>query len=357
MENNSEEVNIFVIKVLDKILLKFENSKLNLIRKLSNIFTVNFILFGFIIDLIFIIFIVERHNLISRGFLSGYILGLIWVNIGPLLIWIYKRKLFNNFFKKMEHVTEDKDKLKNIYKRNHNNFSKRYFFFSYALAFIVAYSFITNIKLLYKAGLLGFNDFFLWFALLVSLWVCFLGGIGFNGVITTVLSVLEISKLEFKLNTIAHDGHFGLGFIPNFVFSSLFLFSTGYLFVPIALQIIFGNMYSSSALLMILVLLIAIFLILISVLIPLFFLKFKVDKIREKKLSELIDKIDNIHNQIQITKTSLDKILKYVELSELRQEYFDLCNIRFYSITPEILFQSLMPTILPILISVFELLR
>jgi len=308
MENSFHEVEVFLVSFLDFLSKNFKKSKNKLIRKISNPFLINFLVFGLLIDIIFIIFLIIRHRFITKGFLFGYVSGIIWVNLGSWLIWFYKKYIFNVFFTKLQAVINDENKIEEIYKSKSKFFSKSLTLavLVLILTFIASISFFKVRFLLYDAGLFGFQDFFFWFAFLVVVWVCVLGSIGFNGVITTLITVVEISNQDFSIERFSPDEHGGLDFVREFLLYTVLIFSTGYLYVPLALQIILRNIYSAS--LIVFVLIIALILELFCFLFPLTLFGNKAKAVKAEMLINIAKKYNMILSQIQGSKEKQDRI-------------------------------------------------
>ena len=66
--------------------------------KIKNPVLSSLIKFGLPTDVAFFIFYMFRSEYISAEFLVGYILAVMWINIGPYLIWYYNQQLTKKFF-------------------------------------------------------------------------------------------------------------------------------------------------------------------------------------------------------------------------------------------------------------------
>ena len=72
-------------------------SLFKIIQILGSPFLTSIILFGLIFDISFINFYKMRSTFITKDFFWGYLFALLWLNIGPWLIWKYKNSLNTSF--------------------------------------------------------------------------------------------------------------------------------------------------------------------------------------------------------------------------------------------------------------------
>ena len=94
-----------MIRAINTTSLFFKNKSFKIIQILGTPFLTSIILSGLIFDISFINFYKMRGTFITKGFFWGYLFALLWLNIGPWLIWKYKNSLNTNFLLGLQKIT------------------------------------------------------------------------------------------------------------------------------------------------------------------------------------------------------------------------------------------------------------
>lgn len=94
-----------------------------------------------------------RSIFITKDFFCGYLFALLWLNIGPWLIWKYKNSLNTNFLLGLHKLSEQ------IFYKYHKIFSKYFWYIIIFLPF-VCYLFFKSTLALINTGINGPNDFY-----------------------------------------------------------------------------------------------------------------------------------------------------------------------------------------------------
>ena len=98
--------------------------------------------FGLVPSLALGVIYATRHEHITSTFLIAYFAILVWLNIGPYLIWYYNRRLQPGFFREANDMVSDSYKLNLLAMKYERLFSRRYWLFSLlgAVAFVALYA-------------------------------------------------------------------------------------------------------------------------------------------------------------------------------------------------------------------------
>ena len=329
---------IWITKIIDsKFPFKFD------ITFLTSLFKI-----GIVPNLIFSIFYLFRHEYITKQFLISYIFALVWLTLGPYMIWYYDEKLLPSFFSKALDIVPSPQKLKLLAEKYDKLFSQKFWIVTVPwtiLLFIVwQYSLPT---LSAKAGIFGTRDSWYWIGLIGIFWISLLTSIGFWGVLTTLLAIKEISNEQLNIDPFHPDKLGGLSCVGYYAISTTVLFSTGSLFLPAAFQLVAENELLVSYVYLA-VSLFSIF-VLFSFLLPTVVIHQKAKSVRDNILDKLrkdyhmlAQKIKNKHQIL-----TNENILIYLHLSYLREEYLAYKNVKLYPFEIEIFAKLISSVVLP----------
>lgn len=335
---------IWISKLLEsKIPFKIENPVLASILNL-----------GLIPNLAFIIFYLIRRDYITTQFLIADIFGLIWINLGPFLIWYYDERLLPKFFFSVLDIVKDKNKIEKLAKKYDTLFSKRFWLITIPWILFLMYMCLQIPETLSRGGILGgVNDFFYWLFLIGIVWVGLITSTGFLGVLITIFAIRDVSKETLKIDPLHPDRLGGLSCIGNYAIGTTILFSTGSLFIPVVFQLI-----SNKGILFFIypgVLLFSVF-ILLSFLYPTIKIHHRAKLIRDGILDKLRKKYGELSHKLNTNSQDYTKtVASYLELYRLRSEYLDYKGVSLYPLEIEIFVRLISSVILPIVFLLIQL--
>ena len=313
---------------------------------IKNPFLSGIIKIALILDILFISFIILRYKYISLELLIGLFLGLIWVNVGPYLIWFYNTKLMKNFFDRASILIDNRHELNEIAIKYYNFFAKKFWILTIPLIIIIPFIWIFSMPILSNYGFFGYTDPWYWFSFIGVVWVTILGGIGFNGVLTTLLTINNIAKKNIRIDPLHPDKIGGLSSIRYFTLGTTLLFSTGSLFLLAGFQIISFLEFLTPFVYFITFL--YSFLILLSFLYPIIRINRKSEKVRSVILEKLRIKYYRINTLINRNQKK-DKF-SYDELNRVRIMYEDFRKVKLYPLEIETILKVLLAVVFPILL-------
>lgn len=318
--------------------------------RFNNAFLTSLFKLGITPNLIFFIFYLFRHEYITKQFLISYIFVLIWVTLGPYMIWYYDEKLLPNFFFRASDIVPSPKKLKLLAEKYDKLFSQKFWVITLPwiilLLIIWQYSLPT---LSAKAGIFGIRDVWYWIGLVGIFWISLLTSIGFWGVLTTLLAIKEISNEQLNIDPLHPDKFGGLSCVGYYAIGTTILFSTGSLFLPAAFQLVAENEILIPYVYLA-VFLFSIF-ILFSFLLPTIVIHQKAKFVRDNILDKLRKDYHTLSQKIKNKHQNLtnEDILTYLHLSYLREEYFAYKNVKLYPFEIEIFAKLISSVVLPFL--------
>ena len=343
----------FVIRAINATSLFFKNTPFKIIQILGNPFLTSIILFGLIFDINFINFYLSRNEFIAKEFFWGYLFALLWLNIGPWLIWKYKNDFNTGFSLGLRKIINKKSVSKQIFLKYHKIFSKYFWYIVIILLPFICYIYYISTPALTTAGINGPSDFYYWSFLVALCWTVILGSSGFMGVITTILLVHEISKHNLFIDPLALDKFGGLIFVNSFVLTTTTFFATGSLFFPVAFQVMSYEIQITPYITFLLIL--ATFFILVSYVLPTLFLHFKIKTIKKEKLSNIKEKYEILKKEIKNNNNNTQgQLFRYIKLDLLRKEFLDYKYLDMFSLNFQTIIQLSASTALPLIIKYIQ---
>ena len=164
-------------------------------------------------------------------------LGLLWIGIGPYLIYLYDSKALPSFFKGLDGVLGSGDIAKKLQAKYSRLFSRKFFWLTiiWCLLLQIGYFSSPEFLIILNIRYLSFM-FFLVSAYLV--WVGLLTSIGFWGVFVTISLIIEASDKIAVINPFHEDGFGGLGRFGRLAITTTVLFSSGSLYIPLLIDVV-----------------------------------------------------------------------------------------------------------------------
>lgn len=335
---------IWVSKIIEsKIPFRIENPLLASVVKL-----------GLIPNLYFILFYLIRCEYITTGFLVAYTFALIWLNLGPFLIWYYDERLLPIFFYKALDIVPNHEKMAVLAKKYDNLFSQKFWVVTVPWTIFLVYIYIHGLPALSKGGVFGMNDFCYWVGIIGIVWAALLTSTGFWGILTTMFAIREISKESLSIDPLHPDKLGGLSCVGYYAIGTTILASSGSFFLPAGFQLVSGTK------ILIPYVYFAVFLfsafILLSFLYPTVIVHQKAKSIRD----DILDKLRKKHIELRHTLDSNNQnhmrtMLSYLELYRLRNEYLDYKTVKLYPFEVEIFIKLISSVILPVIFLLIQI--
>jgi hypothetical protein len=309
--------------------------------------------FGSIPTIGFIFFWTARAQYIAQDFLIAYSLALLWVSLGPYLIWYYDQKLLPEFFQRANDIVPDREDLLSIERKYTVFFSRKFWIVAlpWSALLIVLWA---NLGTLPDGGVLGESDPVLWIALAGVAWLGLLTGIGFSGVVVTLLAVREVCQRTLRIDPLHSDSLGGLSCVGHYAIGTTLLFSSGSLFLPLFFAILSRT---SERLLPLAVPAVAMFsgFILMSFLYPTKITHTKAAITRDRILEELREKHAGLVHEISSGTQNLTSTIRlYLELYRLRNEYSDYKSMSLYPFEFDVFVGLIGSVALPLLFILLE---
>jgi hypothetical protein len=309
--------------------------------------------FGLIPTIAFIVFGMARAQYIAEDFLIAYSFALVWVNLGPYLIWYYDQKLLPEFFERAIDILPDREDLNSIERKYAAFFSRKFWIVALPWSGLLTLLW-ANLGALPDAGVLGENDPVMWIALAAVAWLGLLTGIGFWGVVATLLAVRDVCQRTLRIDPLHSDNLGGLSCVGYYAIRTTLLFSSGSFFLPLFFAILSR---ASQRLLPLAIPAVAIFsgFILLSFLYPTRITNTKAAISRDRILEELREKHARLVREISSNAQNMaTKIGLYLELYNLRNEYSDYKSMSLYPFEFDVLVELASSVALPVLFVLLE---
>lgn len=318
--------------------------------RIQNPILASIVKIGTIPNLTFIIFCAIRYEYITTTFLIAYILGMIWLNLGPFLIWHYDQRLQPDFFKKVSAIVPDQERLNALATKYGNLFRKRFWILTVPWTLIVTAVWVTSISgLALEGGIFGLGDVFYWVWFVIIFITAIVSSIGFWGVLVTILAIRGVSREKsLRIDPLHPDKMGGLSTVGSYAIGTTLLFSSGSLYLPLGFQLASGSELATSFIYLAALLFSAF--ILLSFLGPTLIVHRRAKSIRNTALGELREKYTEQSHTLDINdENSMAANICYLKLSRIRSEYLDYQNVKLYPFEVGILVKLITSVVLPLL--------
>ncbi|MFB6187732.1 MAG: hypothetical protein ABEI86_12815, partial [Halobacteriaceae archaeon] len=189
MVDNHNHASHWVSKVIDT----------NWPISISNPLLASVIWFGTLPNISFILLLIFQPRQLPSDFFVPIFFGVLWLNIGPSLIWYYDEEVLPNFFNDLGEVIKNEERINSLNKKYDNIFSDKYWIPTLIWLILLIGLFFFSQSFIAREGLFEIGGLFYFIYLLSVIWLGVFTGIGFMGVITTVLAIREISKYPLHI--------------------------------------------------------------------------------------------------------------------------------------------------------------
>lgn len=311
-----------------------------------------------------------QPNNMTTDFLIALFFAVIWLNLGPFLIWYYDERVMPIFFKDLTNLVQNQDNIDEISNDYVSLFSDQYWIPTVIWTLLLVGLFFNTQSFLVNQGLFEVGDFYYFAYLMAVIWLGIMTGIGFMGVLTTILAIRKISQENLDINPYHPDGLGGLGIFGYYAIRTTLTFSTGSLLLPLAFIFIRAG---ASDVIPYVIFVLYLGAIIFSFVYPTYKINRQAQRIRAKKLDSLrqdyetakqqMEQVGRITNQLGERKSgekiqteieserelpSVTELVGQLELQRIRTEYDDYKNVRLYPFQVDILIKLFSSILLPI---------
>jgi len=290
---------------------------------------------------------------LTLSFLYSSVLGLLWVNIAPYLIWYYDERVLPEFFAHLAELIPDEDERDKLAKKYNGFFAQHQLsvaiFWGIALVAIV----YVSQPALRAQGMVGTGKIFIWTTYAYAAYIGLVLGQGFVGPIATILLVRDISQYELKIDPLHPDNLGGLSTVGYVSIRTTLLFSSGSLFLPLLFYFSSEGGISTVIFGLTGIYILTIF---ISFIYPTMLVNRRAQEYRDSVLEELREEHSRIESSMkEPNQDEISELNKRLELQRVQRNYENYNSVSLYPLQLSILTRLLGSVILPILFMVIEI--
>jgi hypothetical protein len=273
-------------------------------------------------------------------------MGVLWVAIGPYLIYLYDERLLPSFFQKIKDLFEDKKFIEDLDRKYNTVFSKGFYKFGIFWCALGIFIFFINGRFFefYQIKFLSVPFFLIMVDFLI---VGLITSIGFWGVLTTIRAIYEVSKAMKDINPFHGDTFGGLRVFSNFAIGTTLLFSSGALFIPMIID--FASRAHNYVSVIYFLFILFIFSILLSYFIPIYMIFNKAKQMKEKALEKL-----GREYKLLLEKDE-QNLYAQVRILNLRNLYLDYKNLKLYPVEIDKILKLISTILIALIIAGFKL--
>lgn len=271
----------------------------------------------------------------------------LWSFVGPLLIWHYETRTVRGFWRACRKLSINRSEVREARRLVHDSALAR----KSSICFLAAWTMVVCLAFHYSYPFVKGFGFFsrtdIWWLLgfLYVVIYSLLTGTGFLLVVQTIRMIRVLDRLRVTVDPYHPDGRGGLGFVGKLATQTVLMFASGALYLPILLRIHTSISPRSSDFVPVLVFSYAAA-ISLSFATPVFLVHRKLEKVKERMLSEVALRLGT-------TNTNPD-VRTFIQDLWLRANYTDIKSMNTWPFNAENALAVISSIILPILLSVFE---
>ncbi|AZH25176.1 hypothetical protein [Haloplanus aerogenes] len=319
---------------------------------IENPILVSVVKFGLVWDLLAAAYTVLRWSTMSTPFLIASALGLLWVNLGPFLIWYYDERVLPRFFSRAHELLPSESERDHLAKKYTTFFSEHRLsvslFWTLATVLIV----YASRDVLQAQGMVGSARVFLWTTYLYALYIGSVLGHGFMGPVTTILLVRELSELDLTIDPLHPDNLGGLSNVGYCAIRTTLLFSTGSLFLPLLFRFVSRG---ASSVVIFGFTGVYILTILASFVYPTVKVNRRAQELRDRKLEELRQEYAEVRAEMGDPGSGeLGELNRRLELQRVQNAFDKFNSVRLYPMQIDILTRLAGSLVLPLLFLLLE---
>lgn len=315
------------------------------------------LLFGTVPNVTFLLYVAFNGHRVSRWFLVAQAFTVLWLNVGPYLIWYYDQRIMPTFSRKLGRLLDDEERAVALGDHYDTMFSDWWWLCSVPLSGLMLAAFVRTQGSLAAAGVFDIGGPFYWLLLALVAWTGFVGGVGFSGVAVTLLYIRDVANEDLTIDPLHPDQLGGLSIVGYYAIRTTLMFSTGSLFLPLALQIALISEYTT---LMYTIIVVYSVFIALSFVYPTYRIHLRARQLRDGILDDLRREYAAAKETVpgpgdRHEETSREELLLELQARRIRQEYEDYETVRLYPLQVDILVQLVGSIILPFLFLVLEM--
>lgn len=320
---------------------------------ISHPILVSVLKFSLLWDILAISYTFFFWDSISASFLYASILGLLWVNLAPYLIWYYDERVLPEFFAHVSEIIPDENKREKLAKKYNDFFAEHRLSVSIFWTIATVTIIYTSQSTLLGHGMTGTGSIFLWITYGYAVYVGAVLGHGFVGPITTILLVREITQHKLEIDPLHPDNLGGLSTVGFVSIRTTLLFSSGSLFLPLLFYFSSSGgdptiIYGFAG--------VYILTILASFIYPTTIVNKRAQEYRDSILDDLRQQYANVEQEvIGPDDDEIVELNKKLELQRIRNEFENYNSVSLYPLQFNIITRLIGSIILPILFMVIEI--
>jgi len=318
----------------------------NLIIGIDNPLLSSIVKFGSVFNLATIVYVALNYKSTSPSFMIAWLLGLVWFNVAPALVWYYDKRVVPQFFYQISNTVVDRRNIIDLSKKYNRIFCRKYWIpaIPWTVAIVLAFSESTDFlreQGLFDLGLALYVLFAIYFILIGVLF-----GIGFTGAVTTILLSRNVALLDFTIDPLHPDERGGLGSVGYYTTQTTLLLSLESIWLPLAFLVATGSSVETLA-----TLIVGTYIACISLtfLYPTWIINKKAIILCESILKDLQQEHKQVEKQVSTeSNEELSYLNRQLELQRIRKRYEDYRQVRLYPINIGILVRFAGSILLPL---------
>lgn len=313
--------------------------------------------FGTVPNVLFVAYAHLRGGVVGSRFLFAIAMTVLLLNLGPYLVWYYDERVLPEFLRRATELLP-RERVDEYARRYDAFFARRWWPLSAGLSILMGYTFVRSTSFLVRVGVFEAGGPFHYLIFALILWVGVVGGVGFHGVLTTLLLIWELSSEELSIDPLHPDKLGGLSVVGYYSIRTTVVFSFGSLFIPLAYQFVTLSRYGH--LIYVIVGVYTLFL-LLSFVVPTVKVNRRANELRESVLDGLREEYRRVqaklsrHGEIEVASDArLDELILEMQARRIRNEYEDYKQVRLYPLEVQILARLVGSVLLPLAFLLLE---
>lgn len=289
---------------------------------------------------------------ISISFIYASVLGLIWVNIAPFLIWYYDERVLPAFFDHLSELVPEEREREKLSKKYNGFFANHRLSVSVFFTILLTSIVYVSEPALKSQGMTGTGSVFIWTTYAYAIYIGAVLSHGYVGTLTTILLVRDITEYELEIDPLHPDNLGGLSTVGYVSIRTTLLFSTASLFLPLLFYFSSAGGVSEIIFAGVGILVLTIF---FSFIYPTAIVNRRAQEYRDAVLEELRKE----HHQLEQAtddpdQDELSELNKRLELERVQRNYDNYNAVSLYPLQVNMLFQLIGSVILPLLFMFIE---
>lgn len=343
---------------------------------ISNPLLASVVRFGSFPNLFFLVIVLVQPSQVPQRFFNAIFFAVVWLNVGPALIWYYDERVLPTFFAELAEIVRDEQRIRELSGKYDRIFSSWYWLPTVLWLGLIAALFFATQSSLAATGLFTVGGPFYYVYLVSALWLGLFTGIGFMGVVTTVLAIREIAGEPLRIDPLHPDDLGGLSVVGYYAIRTTLTFSSGSLLLPLSSIFVRGT---DAGWLIYLIVVCYTGAIALSFIYPTYIINRQAQRIRDETLDQLRRKYQNAKREMRSAGTlssaqaadgspeqpdqgaesfrnhgEVEELVGHLELQRIRNEYQDYQSVRLYPFQIDILIKLASSILLPALFILFD---